>query len=137
MAKSIPPSDLPPTRAPELGVAVIERYLKTLPAKPGVYRMIGVDGQVLYVGKAKVLKKRVASYTKQDKLSTRIRRMVALTASMEFVTTHTEVEALLLEANLIKTLAPRYNILLRDDKNFPEILDRYLIQELFRWSNIH
>ena len=122
MAKSIPPSDPPPTRAPELGVAVVERYLKTLPAKPGVYRMIGVDGQVLYVGKAKVLKKRVASYTKQDKLSTRIRRMVALTASMEFVTTHTEVEALLLEANLIKTLAPRYNILLRDDKNFPEIL---------------
>ncbi|PCI41555.1 MAG: excinuclease ABC subunit C [Rhodospirillaceae bacterium] len=108
--------------AAEIGVEVIERYLKTLSSKPGVYRMIGVDGRVLYVGKAKALKKRVASYTKVDRMSVRIHRMVAQTASMEFVTTHTEVEALLLEANLIKKLAPRYNILLRDDKMFPDIL---------------
>ncbi|MBL4691795.1 MAG: excinuclease ABC subunit UvrC [Magnetovibrio sp.] len=107
---------------PEIGVAVIERYLKTLPAKPGVYRMIGADGRVLYVGKAKALKKRVASYIKIDRMSVRILRMVSQTASMEFVITHTEVEALLLEANLIKKLSPRYNILLRDDKMFPDIL---------------
>jgi len=105
-----------------LGAAVIERYLKTLPAKPGVYRMLGEGGKVLYVGKAKNLKKRVASYTKPERQSVRIRRMVAQTQAMEFVTTHTEAEALLLEANLIKKLAPRYNILLRDDKSFPEIL---------------
>jgi len=107
---------------PETGVVVIERYLKTLPSKPGVYRMVGVDGRVLYVGKAKALKKRVTSYTKTDRMSVRIHRMVSQTASMEFVITRTEVEALLLEANLIKKLAPRYNILLRDDKMFPEIL---------------
>ncbi len=104
------------------GVEVIEQYLKTLPSKPGVYRMLGDGGKVLYVGKAKNLKKRVASYTKPERQSVRIRRMVALTLSMEFVTTHTEAEALLLESNLIKKLAPRYNILLRDDKSFPEIL---------------
>jgi excinuclease ABC subunit C len=105
-----------------VGVAVIEQHLKTLPAKPGVYRMLGAAGKVLYVGKAKNLKKRVASYTKPERQSTRIRRMIAQTQSMEFVTTHTEAEALLLESNLIKKLAPRYNILLRDDKSFPEIL---------------
>ncbi|MCW8914855.1 MAG: excinuclease ABC subunit UvrC [Magnetovibrio sp.] len=104
------------------GVDVIEHHLKTLPSKPGVYRMLGEAGKVLYVGKAKNLKKRVASYTKPDRQSVRIRRMVAQTRSMEFVTTHTEAEALLLESNLIKKLAPRYNILLRDDKSFPEIL---------------
>ncbi len=104
------------------GVSVIESYLRTLPAKAGVYRMIAAHGGVLYVGKAKDLKKRVANYTHPERLTVRIRRMVALTAAMEFVTTHTEAEALLLEANLIKQLAPRYNILLRDDKNFPEIL---------------
>ncbi|WP_414675638.1 excinuclease ABC subunit UvrC [Magnetovibrio sp.] len=109
-------------RGDKSGAAVIERYLKTLPGKPGVYRMLGEGGKVLYVGKAKNLKKRVASYTKPERQSVRIRRMVAQTQAMEFVTTHTEAEALLLEANLIKKLAPRYNILLRDDKSFPEIL---------------
>ena len=105
-----------------VGVEVVEQHLKTLPAKPGVYRMLGEGGKVLYVGKAKNLKKRVASYTKPERQTIRIRRMVAQTRSMEFVTTHTEAEALLLESNLIKKLAPRYNILLRDDKSFPEIL---------------
>lgn len=122
MTTSEPPSDKSVSSPPEIGVGVIERYLKTLSSKPGVYRMIGADGRVLYVGKAKALKKRVASYTKVDRMSVRIHRMVGQTASMEFVTTHTEVEALLLEANLIKRLAPRYNILLRDDKMFPDIL---------------
>ena len=107
---------------PVLGVAIIEAHLKTLPGTPGVYRMINPDGKVLYVGKAKSLKKRVVAYTKPDRQSIRIRRMIAETASMEFVTTHTEAEALLLEANLIKRYAPRYNILLRDDKSFPYIL---------------
>jgi excinuclease ABC subunit C len=104
------------------GGAVIESHLGTLPSGPGVYRMINAAGGVLYVGKAKNLKNRVASYTKVARMSTRMRRMVAETAAMEFVTTHTEAEALLLEANLIKRFAPRYNILLRDDKSFPSIL---------------
>jgi len=104
------------------GAAAIESYLKTLPACPGVYRMINARGTVLYVGKAKNLKKRVASYTNTARQSNRLRRMIAETASMEFVTTHTEAEALLLEANLIKRYGPRYNILLRDDKSFPSIL---------------
>lgn len=104
------------------GVEVIEAYLKTLPASPGVYRMINVKGDVLYVGKAKNLKKRVVAYTRPERQSVRIQRMIAGTVSMEFVTTHTEAEALLLESNLIKRFAPRYNILLRDDKSFPFIL---------------
>ncbi|MAH85526.1 MAG: excinuclease ABC subunit C [Rhodospirillaceae bacterium TMED8] len=104
------------------GVAVISAYLKTLPNQPGVYRMINADGKVLYVGKAKSLKVRVAAYTHPERQSVRIRRMIFETASMEFVTTHTEAEALLLESNLIKHYAPRYNILLRDDKSFPYIL---------------
>ena len=104
------------------GAAVIKGYVRELPATPGVYRMIAENGEVLYVGKAKALKKRVMSYTHIEKLSIRLQRMVALTAKMEFVHTHTEVEALLLESNLIKKLKPRYNILLRDDKSFPYIL---------------
>jgi len=104
------------------GVAVIERNLETMPASPGVYRMLNAKGEPLYVGKAKNLKKRVVAYTRPERQSLRIQRMVAETAAMEVVTTHTEVEALLLESNLIKTLGPRYNILLKDDKSFPEIL---------------
>ncbi|HRJ66524.1 MAG TPA: excinuclease ABC subunit UvrC [Alphaproteobacteria bacterium] len=104
------------------GVAVIEACVKTLPGSPGVYRMMNAAGDVLYVGKAKNLKKRVTAYTQPQKQSIRIQRMIAATASMEFTTTHTEAEALLLEANLIKKLKPRYNILLRDDKSFPYIL---------------
>ncbi len=108
----------------ELGRNVILRHLKTLPGTPGVYRMIDAKGQILYVGKAKSLKKRVVAYTKPYGLGGRIMRMVAATADMEFITTHTEAEALLLESNLIKKLKPRYNILLRDDKSFPYIFIR-------------
>ncbi|WP_138380266.1 excinuclease ABC subunit UvrC [Luteithermobacter gelatinilyticus] len=104
------------------GVEIIKSYLRTLPGKPGVYRMLDDKENVLYVGKAKSLKNRVASYTNLRGLSYRIARMVSQTRSMEFVTTHTEVEALLLEANMIKRFKPPYNILLRDDKSFPYIL---------------
>ena len=107
---------------PATGAAVIEAYLKHLPGKPGVYRMLNADGKVLYVGKAKSLKKRVAAYTHPLRQTVRIRRMINETVAMEFLTTHTEAEALLLESNLIKRYAPRYNILLRDDKSFPFIL---------------
>ncbi len=104
------------------GAAVIAEHLKTLPGSPGVYRMLAADGSVLYVGKAKDLKKRVAAYTAPERQPIRIQRMISLTKDMEFVTTTTEAEALLLESNLIKRYAPRYNILLRDDKSFPYIL---------------
>lgn len=103
------------------GAEIVKSFVKTLPETPGVYRMIGDKGEVLYVGKAKALKKRVASYVQASKLSFRIRRMVESTMAMEFVVTQTEAEALLLEANLIKKLKPRFNILLRDDKSFPYI----------------
>ncbi|HXG79543.1 MAG TPA: excinuclease ABC subunit UvrC [Methyloceanibacter sp.] len=106
----------------ETGAAVIARHAKTAPAGPGVYRMIDVEGEVLYVGKARHLRKRVQSYARGTGHNNRIARMVAETASMEFVTTNTEIEALLLEANLIKRLKPRFNVVLRDDKSFPFIL---------------
>src|SRR6185437_14288113 len=95
--------------------------VKNLPPLPGVYRMLDARGDALYVGKARNLKSRVANYTHLGELSIRLRRMVAETAAMEVVLTHTEVEALLLESNLIKRLMPRYNVLLRDDKSFPFI----------------
>ena len=106
----------------ETGAPVIGRYAKTAPPGPGVYRMIDGAGGVLYVGKARHLKKRVQSYARGQGHNNRIARMIADTASMEFVTTATEIEALLLEANLIKQLKPRFNVVLRDDKSFPFIL---------------
>jgi excinuclease ABC subunit C len=118
------PTGAGPEEARPRGVAAIEEALRLMPAAPGVYRMIGAKGEVLYVGKAKNLKRRVASYAKLPRQSIRIRRMVAQAAAVEVVTTHTEVEALLLEANLIKKLKPRYNIILRDDKSFPYLVIR-------------
>ncbi|MCH8489420.1 MAG: excinuclease ABC subunit UvrC [Oceanicaulis sp.] len=106
------------------GPQIIADYVKQLPMKPGVYRMYGADGEVLYVGKARKLKNRVASYAKTGGHTNRIALMIALTRTMEFVVTSTETEALLLEANLIKRLKPRFNIILRDDKSFPYILIR-------------
>ncbi len=104
------------------GAELIADHVKRLPPKPGVYRMFGPGGEVLYVGKAKNLKNRVSSYAKFSGHSNRIMRMISETHAMEFVVTATETEALLLEANLIKHLKPRYNIILRDDKSFPHIL---------------
>jgi len=104
------------------GRAAIVNYAKTAPSQPGVYRMIDARGDVLYVGKAKNVKKRIAAYARPTGLDTRIERMIAATRSVEFVVTRTETEALLLEANLIKRLRPRFNVVLRDDKSFPYIL---------------
>ena len=104
------------------GTAVIRRFWATLPSAPGVYRMLNGKGEVLYVGKARDLKARVGAYARGQGHSSRINRMIAQTVSMEFVTTETETEALLLEANLIKQLKPRYNVLMRDDKSLPFIL---------------
>ncbi|TGE00671.1 excinuclease ABC subunit UvrC [Methylobacterium nonmethylotrophicum] len=106
----------------QAGTAVIRRFWSTLPSSPGVYRMFDAKGDVLYVGKAKNLKNRVGSYARGQAHTNRIARMIAETASMEFVTTATETEALLLEANLIKQLKPRFNVLMRDDKSLPYIL---------------
>src|SRR5690242_7943348 len=104
------------------GRAAILHYTKVAPSRPGVYRMLDGRGDVLYVGKAKNVKKRVAAYARPTGLDTRIERMIAATRTIEFVVTRTETEALLLEANLIKRLRPRFNVVLRDDKSFPYIL---------------
>jgi excinuclease ABC subunit C len=104
------------------GAELIQAFVKLLPNSPGVYRMFNEAGDVLYVGKARSLKKRVSNYAQGRLHSNRLAKMVRETANMEFVTTRTEIEALLLEANLIKRLRPRFNVLLRDDKSFPYIL---------------
>ncbi len=114
-------SDLPDLEA---GVAAIRKTVKTLPVRPGVYRMLDAKGDVLYVGKARALKNRVTNYTQVTRLTKRLQRMVSQTRSMQIVTTNTEAEALLLEAQLIKRYRPPYNVLLRDDKSFPFILLR-------------
>lgn len=104
------------------GADIIRKKVDTLPDAPGVYRMLDEKGEVLYVGKAANLKKRVSNYTQLPRLTTRLQRMVMLTKDMEFILTRSEAEALLLEANLIKQYQPRYNILLKDDKSFPYIM---------------
>ncbi|WP_068246603.1 excinuclease ABC subunit UvrC [Tritonibacter horizontis] len=107
--------------APPTGYSVVQAYLKTLETAPGVYRMLDAESRVLYVGKARNLRARVSNYARPGH-SPRIEKMISLTASMMFLTTRTETEALLLEQNLIKQLKPKYNVLLRDDKSFPNIL---------------
>ncbi|MDB5474283.1 MAG: uvrC, partial [Devosia sp.] len=109
----------PPAKS---GHTVIRDFVRTLPAAPGVYRMLDAQGEVMYVGKARNLKARVTNYTRPEALELRLQRMIAATVTMEFVRTETESEALLLEANMIKRLKPRFNVLLRDDKSFPYIL---------------
>ncbi|WEX07606.1 excinuclease ABC subunit UvrC [Chelativorans sp. AA-79] len=135
--RSVSAADLTPVRALQdaaldwdsagsetaaIGAEMIQAVVKRLPNAPGVYRMMNRNGDVLYVGKARSLKKRVTNYAQGRGHSNRIERMIRETASMEFVVTRTETEALLLEANLIKRLRPRFNVLLRDDKSFPYIL---------------
>ncbi len=110
------------TETPLTGHDLILDYLRTLDASPGVYRMLNAASEVLYVGKARNLKARVSNYARPSGHSARIARMIHETTSMMFLTTRTELEALLLEQNLIKQLKPRYNVLLRDDKSFPNIL---------------
>jgi len=117
-----PMTDTPEEKTPETGHEVIQSYLKTLDSSPGVYRMLDAQARVLYVGKARNLKARVSNYARPAGHTPRIARMIRETASMMFLTTSTETEALLLEQNLIKQLKPRYNVLLRDDKSFPNIL---------------
>ncbi len=110
------------TDTPKTGHAVIQSYLKTIDGSPGVYRMLDSESRVLYVGKARNLRARVSNYARPSGHSGRIARMISNTASMMFLTTKTETEALLLEQNLIKQLKPKFNVLLRDDKSFPNIL---------------
>ena len=120
-----PDTPAPPRkRRPDLaaGIEVVRESARSLAGSPGVYRMLDGKGEVLYVGKARNLRRRVSQYANPSRMPTRIVRMIAETAAIEIVITHTEVEALLLESNLIKRLKPRYNILLRDDKSFPYIL---------------
>ncbi|MCA8886861.1 MAG: GIY-YIG nuclease family protein, partial [Hyphomonadaceae bacterium] len=113
----LPAEDAP---APTLkGIEAIRDTWRRLPMKPGVYRMIGADGEVLYVGKAKSLKNRVGQYAQGRGHTNAIYRMIHQTVSMEVIVTATETEALLLETNMIKRLRPRYNVLMRDDKSFP------------------
>jgi excinuclease ABC subunit C len=121
---SLPEMDLnePPSGTLAAGRSAIARFAKHAPSAPGVYRMSDAKGEVLYVGKAKNIRKRVTSYTRPTGHDSRITRMIAATVAMEFVSTATETEALLLEANLIKRLRPRFNVLLRDDKSFPYIM---------------
>ncbi|NJM30987.1 MAG: excinuclease ABC subunit C, partial [Rhizobiales bacterium] len=107
---------------PLLGADLIRDFVRRLPSKPGVYRMYNAVGEVIYVGKARNLKNRVSNYTRMMGHTNRIAAMISLTCNMEFVTTNTEAEALLLEANLIKKHRPRFNVTLRDDKSFPYIL---------------
>jgi excinuclease ABC subunit C len=114
--------DAPPTTPAQTGYDCIQGYLRMLDNSPGVYRMLDAESRVLYVGKARNLKARVSNYSRPGQHSGRIERMIRETASMMFLTTRTETEALLLEQNLIKQLKPRYNVLLRDDKSFPNIL---------------
>jgi excinuclease ABC subunit C len=119
------PNDIEPDGAPlaPVGYGVVHGYLKTLDASPGVYRMLDRESRVLYVGKARNLRARVSNYSRPSaQHSGRITRMISMTASMMFLTTRTETEALLLEQNLIKQLKPKFNVLLRDDKSFPNIL---------------
>src|SRR5271168_1889305 len=128
LAPDSAPLDISLDEAPEepgrlaRGAAAIKEFWRHAPMGPGVYRMIGPEGEVLYVGKATSIKKRIAAYTAPERQPTRIARMIAQTRSMVFVTTESNAEALLLEANLIKQLKPRYNVTLRDDKSFPYIL---------------
>ena len=114
------------------GISVIKSHLKTAPTKPGVYRMVDRYGDILYVGKAKNIAKRIIAYTQPNRLNNRLAKMVARTTDMVFVTTRTEAEALLLEASLIKRFKPTYNILLKDDKSFPYIL----LREDHPWAQI-
>ena len=116
----------------ESGAGAVRKSLATMPEGPGVYRMLSSEGEVLYVGKARNLAHRVATYAQPGRLDPRLHRMVAGTAAVEVVTTATEAEALLLEANLIKKLKPRYNVVLRDDKSFPYIL----LRRDHRWPQI-
>jgi excinuclease ABC subunit C len=123
-AQTSPPEASPAEASPLEGAALIKDQVKRLPDAPGVYRMMGADGEVLYVGKARSLKKRVVQYAQGRFHTQRVAHMVHLTRAMEFVSTKTETEALLLEINLIKQLKPRFNVQMRDDKSFPEILIR-------------